>query len=148
MRWIVSVGALAGVWVCVFHAEAQQPGELSLYSIAVDVDRLTDQSLSDEAVFTVDSGATMVMVKLVSSLPGLDVEIWYPEAEDPIDPENVDEFGGVYHEYEGAEYKTHASVADSDVGADVANWLGSASWYFPGDMRPLGWEPSEQRCLP
>jgi hypothetical protein len=34
MRWIVSVGALAGVWVCVFHAEAQQPGELSLYSIA------------------------------------------------------------------------------------------------------------------
>lgn len=75
-----------------------QAGELDLYNIAVEVDRLTPQALTGDAFFTVDSDATTVLIKLVSNVDDITTEIWYPEAEDPIDPENVDEFGGEYFE--------------------------------------------------
>ena len=60
----------------------------------------------------------------------------------------VDYTNGQQKVFSGSEYKTHASIADSDVGADVVPWMASAALYYPGDMRPLGWEPSDQRCLP
>ena len=105
----LTLGIILGVSSSV--ATAQQVGELTLSDVQVDVDRITPQSRSGDAMFSVDAATTVITIHLICNLDEVTTEIAYPGGQNPITPANVDQFGGSYMAYDIDPGDTSAALA-------------------------------------